>query len=100
MIIAEITFIPMGAGSSLSKYIAEALALIEASGLKHEFHSMGTNVEGEFDEVMALVRACHERFFEMGVPRVSTSIRISERRDKPYTMAGKISSVREAMKGR
>lgn len=98
MIIAEISFIPMGAGTSLSRYIAEALALIEASGLKHEFHSMGTNVEGEFDEVMALVRRCHERFFEMGVPRVATSLKISERRDKPYSMEGKIASVREAMK--
>jgi uncharacterized protein (TIGR00106 family) len=100
MIIAEISFIPMGAGVSLSSYIAEALKIIEASGLKYEFHSMGTNVEGEFDEVMALVKRCHERFFEMGVPRVSTSLKISQRRDKVYTMAGKVASVREAMKER
>jgi uncharacterized protein (TIGR00106 family) len=98
MIIAEISFIPMGAGVSLSAHIAEALKIIEASGLNHEFHSMGTNVEGEFDEVMALVKKCHARFFEMGVPRVSTSVKISERRDKPYTMEGKIASVRRAMK--
>lgn len=98
MIIAEISFIPMGAGVSLSSYIAEALKIIEASGLKHEFHSMGTNVEGEYDQVMALVKKCHERFFEMGIPRVSTSLKLSERRDKPYTMEGKIASVRKAMK--
>jgi uncharacterized protein (TIGR00106 family) len=98
MIIAEISFIPMGAGVSLSGYIGEALTIIEASGLKHEFHSMGTNVEGEFDEVMALVKRCHERFFEMGVPRISTSLKISERCDKPTTMEGKIASVRNAMK--
>jgi len=97
MIIAEITFIPMGAGVSLSGYIGEALKIIEASGLKHEFHSMGTNVEGEFDAVMAIVKRCHERFFEMGVPRVSTSMKISERRDKPTTMASKVASVRKAM---
>lgn len=97
MIIAEISFIPMGAGVSLSKYVAEALKIIQASGLNHEFHSMGTNVEGEFDEIMGVVKRCHERFFEMGVPRVSTSLKISERRDKPYTMEGKVRSVREAM---
>ena len=98
MVIAEISFIPMGAGVSLSKYIAEALRIIESSGLKHEFHSMGTNVEGEFDEVMAIIKRCHERFFEMGIPRVSTSLKISERRDKAYSMEGKIASVRKAMK--
>ena len=100
MVIAEITFIPMGAGVSLSPLIAEALKIIEASGLKHEFHSMGTNVEGDFNQVCDLVRRCHERFFELGVPRVSTSVKISERRDKPYTMEGKVASVREAMKRR
>ena len=40
MIIAEISFIPLGTGTSLSRFIAEALPLIEASGLKYEFHSI------------------------------------------------------------
>lgn len=98
MIIAEISFIPMGAGVSLSPLIAEALKIIEGSGLKVEFHSMGTNVEGDFDQICDVIRRCHERFFELGVPRVSTSVRFSERRDKAYTMEGKVASVREAMK--
>jgi len=97
MILAEVTFIPMGAGASLSPYIAEAWRLIRESGLKHEFHSMGSNLEGEWDDVMALVRRCHERFFEMGAPRVSTSLKIGERRDKASTLRSKVEHVRQIL---
>ncbi len=96
-VIVEVSFVPLGVGVSLSKYVAEALKVIEESGLEHEFHSMGTNIEGEWDEVMAVVRACHERLFAMGAPRVSTSLKISERRDKPYAMRAKVESVRKIL---
>jgi uncharacterized protein (TIGR00106 family) len=93
MVIVEVSFVPLGVGVSLSKYVAEAWKLIEQSGLKHEYHSMGTNIEGDLDEIFALIRKCHERFFEMGAPRVSTSVKISERRDKPSGMRDKVESV-------
>jgi len=92
-VIVEISFVPLGVGTSLSKYVAESLRLIRESGLPHEFHSMGTNVEGEWDEVMSLVRRCQDRLFEMGAPRVTTSLKVSERRDKAYHMADKVDTV-------
>jgi len=94
VVIVEVSFIPIGVGTSLSRYVAEAWKLIEESGLRHEFHSMGTNIEGDLDEVFDLIRRCHERFFEMGAPRISTSVKISDRRDKPATMQEKVNSVR------
>lgn len=99
-VIVEVSFIPLGAGTSLSAHVAEALSLIRASGLPYEFHSMGTNIEGEWDEVMALIRRCQDRLFEMGAPRLSTSLKISERRDKPYHMKQKIASVETILAGR
>ncbi|MGA9752888.1 MAG: MTH1187 family thiamine-binding protein [Acidobacteriota bacterium] len=99
-VIVEVSFVPLGAGVSLSAYVAEAVGLIRESGLKHEFHSMGTNIEGEWEEVMELVRRCMDRLFEMGAPRLSTSIKVSERRDKPYTMAAKVEAVEAILAGR
>ncbi len=98
-VIVEISFVPLGVGTSLSTYVAEALRLIRESGLPHEFHSMGTNVEGEWDEVMSLVRRCQDRLFEMGAPRVTTSLKVSERRDKAYHMADKVSTVNRILSG-
>lgn len=96
-VIVEVSFVPIGAGVSLSSHVAEALKIIRESGLDHEFHSMGTNVEGEWAEVMTLVRRCQDRLFELGAPRVSTSLKISERRDKPYHMKDKVDSVRRKL---
>ena len=97
-VIVEVSFVPLGVGTSLSRYVAEAVKLIRESGLPHEFHSMGTNIEGEWDEVIALVRRCQDRLFEMGAPRLSTSLKVSERRDKPYHMKQKVATVESLLK--
>ena len=91
--IVELSIIPIGAGTSLSEYIAEVMKAIQESGLKYESHSMGTNIEGEWDEIMPLVKRCHERLYQKGVERISTILRISDRRDKPYTIEGKMESL-------
>lgn len=85
-VIAEITFIPIGTTLSLSSYIGEALKIIEESGLKYEFHSMGTNVEGEWSDIIKLLEKCHQKIFEMGVLRISTSVKFSLRQDKEPSM--------------
>jgi len=98
-VIVEVSFIPLGTGLSLSPYVAEALKIIRASGLKHEFHSMGTNVEGEWDEVMTVIRRCQDKLFEMGAPRIATTLKISERRDRPPDMSAKVAHVRRLLEG-
>ena len=98
-VIAEISFVPLGVGASLSPYVAQAVRLIRESGLKHEFHSMGTNVEGPWDEVMDLVKRCQDRILEMGAPRVSTSLKISARSDRAPSMDEKKRAVEEILRG-
>jgi uncharacterized protein (TIGR00106 family) len=96
-VIVEMSFVPLGVGNSLSPYVAEAVRLIRESGLRHEFHSMGTNVEGPYDAVMDLVKRCQDRIFEMGAPRLSTSLKISARSDRVPDMAAKKKHVEEIL---
>ena len=95
--IAEFTIIPIGVGVSLSKYVAVCEQILEQSGLSYELHANGTNLEGEWDEVMQAIKTCHERLHEMGVPRISTMIKIGTRTDREQKMTDKIVSVFEKL---
>lgn len=96
-VIMDLCVVPIGAGVSLSQYVAACHEVITGSGLKSELHSNGTNIEGEFDTVMAVVKQCHERVHEMGAPRVQTIIKMGTRTDKAQTMADKVESVKEKL---
>lgn len=93
-VIIDFTVVPVGTGLSLSPYIAEVERILQASGLHHELHANGTNVEGEWEAVMGAIRRCHERLHEMGVPRIHTDIKLGTRSDRPQTMADKLASVK------
>lgn len=92
--IADICIVPLGVGVSVSRYIAECEKILKAAGLEVRLHAYGTNVEGEWDHVMAGVKRCHDRLHEKGVPRISTNLRIGTRIDRAQTMADKIRSVK------
>ena len=96
--IAEFTIIPIGVGVSLSKYVAVCEQILEESGLSYELHANGTNLEGEWDEVMGAIKSCHEKLHEMGVPRIATQIKIGTRTDREQKMTDKIDSVRAKLK--
>lgn len=89
----ELCVIPLGAGLSLSPYIAACERIIAEAGLKSTLHAFGTNIEGEWDDVFAAVRRCHEELHRMGVPRIHTSLKIGTRTDRPQTLEEKIQSV-------
>ena len=92
-VIADLGIIPIGVGLSLSKYVAACEGVLKEAGLKPSLHAYGTNVEGEWDDVFGAVRKCHEVLHEMGVPRISTVIKVGTRTDKGQTMGDKIKSV-------
>ncbi|RLB58725.1 MAG: thiamine-binding protein [Deltaproteobacteria bacterium] len=95
--VAEVSLVPLGAGTSLSRYVARSVEIIRSSGLRHQFHAMGTNLEGEWDEIMAVVKRCREALLEMGAERVLVRLTIDDRRDKPGRLADKERAVREKM---
>ena len=96
-VLIDVCVVPMGVGVSVSKYVVECQRIFEAAGLSHEMHSYGTNVEGEWDKVMAAVKACHEKMHEMGAPRCSSSMRLGTRVDRDQSMRDKLDSVYEKM---
>ncbi|MCX5801578.1 MAG: MTH1187 family thiamine-binding protein [Candidatus Eisenbacteria bacterium] len=99
MPVCEISVIPVGTGSSsISEYVAEAHRVIRKSGLKSRLGPMCTSVEGDLDRILALAKEIHEACFRKGANRVLTSLKIDDRRDKPLTMDGKISSVEIKLK--
>jgi uncharacterized protein (TIGR00106 family) len=92
-VIVDFTIVPVGTGISLSPYIAEVERVLRRSGLHHELHANGTNVEGEWDAVMGTIRACHEALHAMGVARIHTDIKLGTRTDRDQVMADKVASV-------
>jgi uncharacterized protein (TIGR00106 family) len=96
-VIADLGIVPIGVGLSLSKYVAACEGVLKEAGLKPRLHAYGTNVEGEWDDVFGAVRKCHEVLHEMGVPRISTVIKVGTRTDKGQTMGEKIKSVEEKL---
>lgn len=95
--IADVCIIPMGAGLSLSPYIAECERIFTESGLITRLHANGTNLEGEWDVVMAALRRCHEALHAKGVPRVHTEVRVGTRSDREQSMDDKVASVQEKL---
>lgn len=92
-VIIDLCVIPMGVGVSVSEYVVACHEVLKEAGLKTELHAYGTNIEGEWDDVMDAVKACHEKVHAMGAPRITTTIRMGTRTDRTQTMEDKISSV-------
>jgi uncharacterized protein (TIGR00106 family) len=96
-VIVDVSIIPLGVGLSLSPYVAECEKIFKEAGLTTMLHANGTNIEGEWDKVFEAIKKCHERLHQMGVPRISTNVRIGTRIDKDQSMIDKIKSVEEKM---
>lgn len=92
MVLLEFSMSPLDKGESLSPYVARSLDLIDKSGLPYQLTPMGTIVEGEWDQVMALVTACYQRMSQ-DCERISTSIKIDYRAGKSGRLKSKIEAV-------
>lgn len=97
-VIVDLCVVPLGVGVSVSRHVAECQRVIEASGLTHEMHAYGTNIEGHWDDVMAVVKACHESVHAMGAPRITTTLKMGTRTDREQSMRDKVNSV-QALRG-
>jgi uncharacterized protein (TIGR00106 family) len=94
-LIVEISFVPIGVGTSLSQYIAKVINHIDESGLKYQLTPMGTIIEADWEEISSFIDYSHNLLFQMGVERIITNIKIDYRLDKKSSMKDKIDSVKE-----
>lgn len=98
-VLVDICVIPLGVGLSVSDYVVECQNIFKAADLDYQLHAYGTNVEGEWDDVMAAIKQCHEKLHDMGAPRINSSIRMGTRTDREQSMQDKIDSVTAKMGG-
>lgn len=96
-VIADLMVVPLGVGISVSPYVAACERILKDAGLKTQLHAYGTNIEGEWDVVLAAVKRCHEVIHGMGAPRVSSSLKLGTRTDRMQTMDDKIRSVEDKL---
>ena len=95
MATADLTVIGLGRSDpSASRYIAAIQRKLgEQERVKFVMHAMGTSLEGETADILALVGELHAVPFDLGLPRVYTVLKLDERRDKPQTLEDKVASV-------
>jgi len=93
----DLSVVAVAVGESLSPYVAACERVLQEAGLTHTLHAFGTNIEGEWDEVFAAVKRCHEVVHEMGAPRVTASLRIGTRVDKAQSLGDKVRSVQQKL---
>ena len=96
-VIVEFSIFPLDKGESLSPYVARALKLIQDSGLPYGLNPMGTCVEGDWNDVMALVDRCFQAL-EKDCNRISLSLKADFRKGPSGRMKSKVASVREKLK--
>jgi len=96
-VIVDLCLVPIGVGTSLSKYIAACENVLSKTGLRYTLHANGTNIEGEWDAVFGAVKNCHETVHGMGAPRIFTAIKCGTRTDKAQAMEDKIRSVKDKL---
>jgi len=99
MISAELTIIPIGtSGTSLSKYVAAAIAALDETEIKYKLSGMGTLIEAENpDELFDAIKTAHEAVFKEGIGRVVTSVKLDDRRDRERNMDDKVRSVEKRL---
>ena len=95
--LAFFTIVPLGKGESISGYVTKVAEAVDRSGLEYKLTSMGTVVEGDWDEVMALIKRCHGVMAKYA-DRVMTTVTVDDRKRAKNRLKGKVDSVLEKTK--
>lgn len=96
MVLLEFSMSPLGQGDSVSRYVARSLEIIADSGLNYRLHAMGTVLEGEWDEVFAVVKQCYEAM-SAECDRITCGIKVDARKGATGRLAGKVRSVEQKL---
>lgn len=94
--LASFAVVPMGTQDGVKDLVAEALAIVDGSGLPYKLGAMHTTIEGAPERVMDVILRCHRRVLELS-PRVLTSITIDDRKGATGRIEGKVKDVEEVL---
>lgn len=95
-VIVELSLFPLDKGQSVGAYVARAVGLIRESGLACQLTPMGTCIEGQWDEVMAVVDQCFKTLAQDS-DRVYLTLKADWRRDRKDGMRDKTRSVERTL---
>jgi len=96
MLLLEFSMTPLDKGESVSKYVSRSLDIIDKSGLEYRINPMGTVLEGEWDDVMNVVRECYKTM-SADCDRISVAIKIDARKGRSGRLTSKIDSVEKKL---
>ncbi len=96
MVLLEFNMFPLDKGESLSPFVARSLDLIDRSGLDYRCHATGTTLEGEFDEVIDVVKQCFEAM-AADCRRIECSIKIDYREGRQGRLESMVASVEKKL---
>ena len=94
--VVNFSVVPIGKESSLSAKVAEVLKIVSESEIDYKLHSMETLLEGEWDEILRLIKKCHKNILKDS-DRVLTTITIDDRKGRTGRIAGKVKSVEKKL---
>jgi uncharacterized protein (TIGR00106 family) len=95
MIVADFSIVPMGTGTSASKYVREVHRVLGDAGVKFVPGPMSTALETEtFEELFQIIEEANQKLVEIGAQRLITNIKIDYRRDKEISIDSKLSAGR------
>ena len=97
--LVAVAIAPFGQGEELSRYVAEVVEVIRASGLKNRTYSMFTEIEGEWDEVMDCVKRATFVLAQRGI-RTEVVLKADIRPGFENTMEGKVQRLEEKLEQR
>lgn len=97
MVLLEFSMSPLGKGESVGKYVSRSLEIIDKSGVEYRLNPMGTVIEGEWDDVLDVVRQCYERM-RKDCARISCTMKVDYRKGHTGRLSGKVASVEKRLK--
>ena len=96
MVLLEFSMSPMDKGESVSDYVSRSLKIISESGVNYRLNPMGTVLEGEWDEVMGVVKKCYEKM-SSDCNRITCSVKIDYRSGQKGRLESKMASVEKKL---
>ena len=94
MVVAELTIIPVGT-NQVRRCVDAAVAVVRASGIRHEVDALGTTLQGELDEVLRVAKEAHRAVLQCSAGRVFTELRLDERPGEIVTIERETRAYRE-----
>ncbi|MDQ7031729.1 MAG: MTH1187 family thiamine-binding protein [Desulfonauticus sp.] len=94
--LVELAIFPLDKGESVSQYVAKAVKVIQNSNLSYKLTPMGTCIEGDFDQVMEVVKQCFKTL-EPECDRIYLNLKLDFRKNRTNALEQKIDSIKKQL---